>query len=148
MVKQIISENWGSSKIVTRGVIHEADKLPGFLAVADGRIIGLVTYHTDENSCEVITLNSFRENCGIGEALINQIRQKAHESGCKRLWLITTNDNIPAIRFYQKRGFKIAAIHEGAIEESRQLKPEIPLYGVDGIPIRDEIEMEIAICSV
>jgi hypothetical protein len=59
------------------------------------------------------------------------------------LWCITTNDNFPALRFYQKRGFRIVAVHPGAVERSRVMKPSIPLWGIDSIPIRDEIELEI-----
>jgi len=62
---------------------------------------------------------------------------------CKRLWLITTNDNTLAFRFYQKYGFALVAVHRNAIEKSRRLKPEIPLIGNAGIPLRDEIELEM-----
>ena len=67
----------------------------------------------------------------------------ATASGCKQLWLITTNDNINALRFYQKRGFMLVAVHRNALELSRKLKPEIPMIGNDGIPLRDEIELEM-----
>ena len=72
------------------------------------------------------------------EAAVNAARS----SGCYRAWLITTNDNTPALRFYQKKGFRIAALHKDALEVSRKLKPEIPQHGVDGIAILDEIELE------
>jgi RimJ/RimL family protein N-acetyltransferase len=62
--------------------------------------------------------------------------------GCYRLWLITTNDNEPAIQFYQRRGMTLVAIHHNALSESRKLKPEIPLIGLGGQPLRDEIEFE------
>jgi ribosomal protein S18 acetylase RimI-like enzyme len=73
------------------------------------------------------------------------VSNAAKTQGCHRLWLITTNDNTHALRFYQRRGFRIVAIHVGAIDESRRLKPEISAVGLDGIPIRDEIELEIAL---
>ena len=67
----------------------------------------------------------------------------AKKNGCRRVWLITTNDNTYAIRFYQKRGFDMAAIHRNAINESRKIKPQIPLTGFDKIPILHEIEFEM-----
>jgi ribosomal protein S18 acetylase RimI-like enzyme len=79
----------------------------------------------------------------VGSALIEAATQAARRVGCRRLWLITTNDNTHALRFYQKRGFVIAAIHVNALEKARRLKPEIPLIGEDGIPLRDEIELEM-----
>jgi ribosomal protein S18 acetylase RimI-like enzyme len=142
-VNHILRVNWGASEIISRGFIHNAGELPGFVAFDNGRIVGLLTYNIRGDQCEIVTLNSFRESIGVGSALIVQTENIAIANGCKRLWLITTNDNLLAIRFYQKRGFRIAAIHIGAIVESRKLKPEIPLLGNDDIPIRDEIEMEM-----
>jgi GNAT superfamily N-acetyltransferase len=75
--------------------------------------------------------------------LIDAVRQEAQRAGCKRLWLITTNDNLTALRFYQRRGFVLVAVHRNAVELSRKLKPQIPLIGEHGIPIRDEIELEM-----
>ncbi|MFP3471139.1 GNAT family N-acetyltransferase, partial [Micrococcus sp. SIMBA_144] len=68
-------------------------------------------------------------------------------SGCSRITLITTNDNLAALKFYQKRGFVMTAIHRNAVEKARKIKPEIPLIGNDGIPIRDEIQLEKAVTS-
>ena len=110
-----------------------------------GRPSGLVTYRIDGDECEIITLNSLIEGIGIGSALLEAVGKAAEASGCKRFWLITTNDNTKAIRFYQKRGMTLAALYRNAIEHSRKLKPEIPMAGLDGIPIRDEIELEILI---
>jgi len=105
----------------------------------------LVTYRINGNKCEIVTLNCLVEGAGIGSALIDTVREMAISAHCKRLWLITTNDNTKALRFYQKRGFSLVAIYPNALEQSRQLKPEIPLVGNDGIPIRDEIELEFSL---
>ncbi len=142
-VRELMLERWGSEKVVSRGVLYETGELPGFAAIMDIRPAGLITYNIMEDNCEIITLDSLIENIGIATALIDEVKRVADKNGCARLWLITTNDNIHAIRFYQKRGFTIAMIHCDAIEHSRRLKPQIPLIGRDGIPIRDEIEFEI-----
>lgn len=141
-VCSIITENWGSYKIVTKGKVHDANSLPGYMAVEDGEIKGLITYWIEDVECEIVSLDSFCENIGIGSMLIEKVIEKAKESKCGRVWLITTNDNTRAIRYYQKRGFSLAAVHIDAIEKSRELKPEIPLYGFDGIPILHEFEFE------
>lgn len=80
---------------------------------------------------------------GLGSRLLEAARKRAYDLGCRRLWLITTNDNEPAIRFYQRHGLRIAAIHRGAVAESRKLKPEIALVGIGGRPIEDEIQFEL-----
>jgi Acetyltransferase (GNAT) family len=75
--------------------------------------------------------------------LIEAAAQLARRQGCTRLWVITTNDNVDALRFYQRRGFCLVRVHRGAVDRSRAtLKPEIPAAGAYGIPLRDEIELE------
>lgn len=142
-VVRLLSAHWGSPRIVTRGKIHQADSLPGFVALYNGELIGLVTYRIADDECEVVTLNSLRESMGIGTTLLRAVKNAALAANCRRLWLVTTNDNLAAIRFYQKRGYVLVALHRNALEQSRRLKSEIPVLGIDGIPLRDEIELEM-----
>ncbi len=144
-VGQFIAERWGAEKVIAHGAVYYPRELPGFVAIANGERTGLVTYHIEGDSCEIVTLDSLKQNLGIGSTLIGAVKHVARESECKRLWLVTTNDNLRALRFYQMRGFVLAALHRGAVNESRKFKPEIPLLGMDGIPIRDEIELEMAL---
>ena len=141
-IKNLLKEWWAGPRIVTRGKLHLADELPGFITVQDDEPPGLITYDISGDQCEIVTMNSLKEGQGIGPALIDTVRNTAIKTGCRRLWLITTNDNTAALRFWQKRGFKLVAEYPDSIEQSRRLNPEIPLTGNDGIPIRDEIELE------
>jgi ribosomal protein S18 acetylase RimI-like enzyme len=142
-VAALLREHWGDTRCVSRGRVYEADRLPGYVATAEGERVGLLTYWIDGSACEITTLNSLRSGCGIGTALIEAVSKTARTDRCTRLWLITTNDNWPAMRFYLKRGFHFVAVHRGAMVESRLLKPGIPETGIDGIPITDEIEMAV-----
>jgi RimJ/RimL family protein N-acetyltransferase len=142
-VSEFMFEHWGSNKVVSRGVVYYPQDLPGFVAMYDGEKVGLVTFNIKGTSCEIVTINSIRPFAGVGTAMIEAVKNVALQSGCKRLWLITTNDNMNALRFYQKRGFVLVAIHRDALDISRKLKPAIPLIGNDGIPLRDEIELEM-----
>ena len=144
-ITYLLTEWWTSPTVVSRGRIHHADNLPGFVAERDSEPAGLLTYNIDEKNCEIVTMNSLVENIGIGSALVDAVKQAARSTRCKRLWLITTNDNTAAMRFYQKRGFMFTAVHRNSIEQSRRLKPEIPTIGNDGIPILDEIEFELSL---
>ena len=121
-VRDFIQKKWGAKIAVSRGVVHHPDALPGYLAVVDGAKQGLVTYHIDGDECEIVTLDSVNECRGIGTVLIDAVREVAFRAGCKRVWLITTNDNVKAVRFYQKRGFELVAVHRNAIEESHQVE--------------------------
>jgi N-acetylglutamate synthase-like GNAT family acetyltransferase len=97
----------------------------------------------DWKQCEILTLHAGEQWHGTGTALIEAVRLLARRQGCTRLWVITTNDNVDALRFYQRRGFRLVAVHRGAVDRSRaSLKPEIPPVGAYGIAKRDEIERE------
>ena len=141
-VASILEKQWSSTSIITREKSYQADQLPGYIAFLDDKKVGLITYHI-ENDCEIITPDSFVQGKGIGTVLIEKVKETAKGRGCKRVWLITTNDNLEALRFYQKRGFILSALYPNALEQSRKLKPEIPITGIDDIPLRDEIELEI-----
>ena len=142
-VNDILIKEWEATDIIIRGKIIDGTKLDGFLAIKDNEIIGLITYMIENNECEIVSLNSFEENKGIATRLINTVKELAIKKNCTRLKLITTNDNIRAIEFYQKRGFVFANIYINSIENSRKLKPEIPMFTDNGLPIRDEIEFEM-----
>jgi N-acetylglutamate synthase-like GNAT family acetyltransferase len=144
-VQPRIDELWGAPGVVSRGRIYEPARLPGFVAVEEGDAVGLVTYAIEDERCEIVTLNSFIERRGVGSRLVESVKRAASEAGCTKLWLVTTNDNLEALGFYQKRGFVLAAIHRNALDLSRRLKPEIPTLGRHGIPLRDEIELEMAL---
>ena len=139
-----VVRGWGADFCVSRGRIVYAAELPAFIAEGGpGERIGLLTYEIIGSQCEVVTLDAFEKFSGVGSALMERAIETARASGCQRLWLITTNDNIDAIRFYQRRGLTIAAVHVNAMAHSRALKPSIPLIGNYGIPIRDEVEFEL-----
>jgi ribosomal protein S18 acetylase RimI-like enzyme len=139
----LLADQWGSTKMVTRGKTYDVSQLPGFAVFLANKPVGLVMYRIDGSECEIMSMNSLAEGVGIGTALVDAAKKAAFEAGCKRIWLITTNDNTAALRFWQKRGFSLVAVYRNAVEQSRRLKPEIPLTGDDGIPIRDEIELEM-----
>lgn len=141
-VNAFIMEHWFSTQMAVRGESVELDGAPGFFAEADGALIGLITYRVQGDALEVLSLDSLRENKGLGTALLDAALAEARRLACRRISLITTNDNIKALRFYQKRGFDIVGFYPNALDASRRLKPEIPLIGLEGIPLRHEFELE------
>ena len=133
---------FGGNFLVSREVVHDPTALPGFIAVQDSERVGLLSYHIDGDSCEIVSLDALCQYMGIGTELLQAVEGAARTAGCKKLWLITTNDNLDALRFFQRRGFTISAFRIGGMEKIRLLKPGIPDSGCHGIPIRDEIELE------
>lgn len=128
--------------IVSRGVQHNLAGLPGYCTVIEGKVEAAIYYCCVKGECEIVSLDSKCDNLGAGSRLIQLVLEESARRGCTRVWLITSNDNTRAIRFYQKRGFDLTAVHRDAITEARKLKPSIPLTGYDGIPVRHEVEFE------
>ncbi len=141
-LRQFWIDFWGGEQMFMHGDVVRYDQVEGFIY---GDWTGLLTYILRGDECEITSLNSLQEGMGIGAALIGQVINEAKAKKCRRVCLITTNDNLRALGFYQKRGFELVTIHRGAVNESRKLKPSIPFIGENNIPLRDEIELEILI---
>ena len=94
---------------------------------------------------EFVLLDALERRHGIGTALLEAVIEIARKSNSTRLWLVTTNDNLDALRFYQRRGLHLAHVWADATTRAREIKPEIPLIGDFGIAIRDELELEVVL---
>lgn len=143
VVRRLLVETWGSPKVAGHGVLYDASTLPGLIASLMGQPVGLLTYHAEGDSWEIVTISTSVRERGVGTALLRGAEEIARRKGARRLWLITTNDNTVALRFYQRRGFDLVALHRHAVTRARaDLKPSIPLE-IDGIPLRHELELEM-----
>lgn len=126
------------------GEVHDpgADAAP-LAESEDGQLVGVMTYDVRGFDCEVSTLYTTTRRGGVGSALIEAVVEPARAAGCRRLWLVTTNGNVDAPRFYQRRGFRLVELHAGAVDRARAtLKSSIAEIGDHGIPIRDELVLE------
>lgn len=144
-VSSFVKSRWGSEIVVAKGRVIRPAELDGFAAFREMKPVGLLTYSIEGLSCEIVTIDSIAEGAGMGTALIGAVKKMAKTKGCNHLWLITTNDNLKALGFYQKRGFHLVALYPNALEASRKLKPQISIVAANGIPIRDELELELVI---
>jgi ribosomal protein S18 acetylase RimI-like enzyme len=139
---EALRRTWGSTSVARLGALVDAAALPGLVAVAGGRPVGLLTYARRGDEVEVVTLHVEHQGAGTGRALMDGILDVARRTGGRRIWLVTTNDNTRAIRFYQQWGMDLVAYVRGGVAVSRRLKPQIPMIGTDGIPVRHELEFE------
>lgn len=144
-VNNLISERWHGLTMAIHGRLVDMTELEGIAEYDGDMLSGLITYEIKGRECEIISLDSVREGQGTGSRLIEAVIDKAREAGCAKVILITTNDNTDIMRFYQRRGFDLARIYRNAVDDSRRLKPSIPLTGENGIPIKHEIEFEYVI---
>ena len=145
MLSWLVAELWGSEAVAVHGTVFQPAELAGFIAERSGRLIGLLTYHLAGDVLEIVTLNAIERRAGIGTLLIEAAVDEARRCGGREIRLTTTNDNVDALRFYQRRGFRLAELRPGAVDQTRQQKPEIPTVGSYGIPLRDEIDLTLAV---
>ena len=143
-IKKLFIKRWGDDFIVSRGKIHRPEKLKGFIVEINHKKIGLITFKITNQELEITSIDSILEGKGFGTALVKRVINLAKRENLKRVWLITTNDNLNALRLWQKINLRRKKIYPSAIDRvSRKIKPGIPKIGADGIPIRDEVELEI-----
>lgn len=135
-------DNWGDDEMVVSSGTYQLSDLPGFFAYDEAEIIGVITYIIRNDQIEIISLDSFRENVGIGSQLLKKLEEISEEKDITNISVITTNDNLNALKFYQKRGYNIRKVIPNAVEKARKQKPSIPQFAENGIPIRDEIVLE------
>jgi len=145
MLTWLVAELWGSEAIAVHGSLFRPADLPGYIAERAGRLVGLLTYDVTGDMLEIVTLNAIERRSGIGTMLIDAAVNAARRKGCREIRLTTTNDNVDALRFYQRRGFRLAELRPGAVDRARREKPEMPRTGDYGIPLRDEIDLVLLV---
>ena len=133
---------WGGDTMVSKGNVYVIDDLSALIAKIGNFRVGALTYRVGETDCELLSINSTTDGQGVGTQLLQAFEEKILANGIHRIWLVTSNDNLNAMRFYQRRGYRIIAVHPNAVDHARRLKPTIPAIGFYDIPIHDEIELE------
>jgi len=137
-------EDNNARRVARRGVLVDALDHPAVLARSGDELLGVATYIIEGAACELLTLHVSTRRRGVGTALLSAVQRIALDAGCLRLWVVTTNDNVDALRFYQRRGFRLKELRPGAVDHSRDtIKPEIPTIGAHAIPLRDELELQL-----
>ena len=147
-LEKLFTAAWGQPWVVARGERRDLRSLPTLVARdTDGALLGVLTYAHCGDSFEIVSIQTSWPGKGVGSALLAAAINTARELGTPRIWLVTTNDNLDALRFYQRRGLRLTGLAPGAVEHSRLLKPEIPAIGEYGIPMRDELTLSLDLRS-
>jgi ribosomal protein S18 acetylase RimI-like enzyme len=137
----MFEREWGDSRVIAHGVLFDLTAFPTLVAEMAGEIVGALTYRIEDNAMEILSISAATRHSGIGTGLLDAAAALAGDS--KRIWLTTTNDNLDALRFYQRRGFRLVKLRPGAVTRARRLKPDIPPVGEYGIELRDELDLEL-----
>ena len=142
-LEEKMEKDWGGLPLVIRGKKYYPHKLNGLIAEDNHNLAGFLYYEFQENDCEIIVFEIYDKFKGIGTQMLEKLKEVAKDNHCNRIYLQTSNDNLDALRFYQRRGFHICAIHINSVEVSRKIKPTIGMIGEYNIPLRDEIDLEL-----
>jgi hypothetical protein len=117
---------WGATQVIAHDERMDLRTLPTLVAVdGSGEFAGALVWRPDGDAVEVAGIGAVASGGGVGTALLDAA------------------DNTGALRFYQRRGLCIVAVDAGAVDRARVIKPEMPLVGFDGIPLRDELRLEM-----
>ncbi len=139
---------WHSEAVVAHDERMYPAEHSGFVALEGGEIVGHVSYRGEDGRCEITAIAATPQHAGTGTRLLEAAIDAARDDGLETVWLTSTNDNLDAIRFYQRRGFRLSAFRPGAVDRAREtLKPEIPVVGAYGIPMRDELDFELSLAQ-
>ena len=138
-IAAFLVERWHDRVVMLDGRAIDAATLPGFVEFGDGAVLGLVTLLDGVSESEIVTLDAVNAFTGLGTRFVEKAAQRASDLRLSRLVVRTTNDNLDALRFYQRRGFRLHRLVPRAIDEERRVDPSIPLFGHYGIPVRDEL---------
>ena len=142
----LLTEHFGSPLVVGHGVVYDAAALPALMCIdSAGDRAGVLSYQIANGQLEIVSIDAKTHRQGTGTALLEAAISVARSEGCSRAWLVTTNDNLDALRFYQRRSWRLVQVNRDAVDFARVLKPLIPKVGAYGIEIHDEIELEYAL---
>jgi RimJ/RimL family protein N-acetyltransferase len=145
-IRAFEEEAWGGLTVARLGELLDLRDFPALVATLDGAPTGIARYSARDEDCEIVSIASKVEGQGVARALLDAIRAVAMELGCQRLWLVTTNDNIRALRVYQRYGFNLVALHRDAVTRARlTIKPGIPEFGSSGIQMAHELVLELVL---
>jgi N-acetylglutamate synthase-like GNAT family acetyltransferase len=143
-IKELYTRTWSGDICVSRGKVQKVDDFTGgFVAETGGQNTMFITYTVTGPEVEITGIVSLKEKSGVGSALVKAVIEMAKKQKLKKVCLVTTNDNLNGIGFWQKRGFKLVKVYPGSMEYVRKIKPAVPLIGENGIPLRDELELEM-----
>ena len=141
-----IDRAWHADFVVAHGERIRPIDLPGLVALEGDQIVGHAAYRMEGERCELVAIVAEPRRRGIGSLLLERVVQAARRAGAASLWLTTTNDNLDALRFYQRRGFRLVALRPRAVVEARRtLKADLPSTGSYGIDMCDELDLELTL---
>jgi ribosomal protein S18 acetylase RimI-like enzyme len=137
----LFRRDFGHTQIVAFGEVAALESAPVLVATMKGELAGALAYRDRPDALQIVALatDPMWQRTGVGGHLVAEAEAAARTRGLGRVVLATTNDNLPALSFYQRRDYYITEVIPGAILQHLKGKNAV---GFGGIPIRDEIRLQ------
>lgn len=135
-------EHWGLP-VVSKSREYMPADVEGLLWRDEvGAVQGFVTWAIDGEDAEIVSVEALQQGIHIGGRLLDAAEQELVRRAVWRITIVTTNDNLRALAFYVRRGYRLVRVHTDAMDRVRSVKPQVPLIGNEGIPLHDMWELE------
>lgn len=144
-IEELALHFWDETSVDCLDRQYDVLDCPAFLACDGQEVAGLASYQPERDleALVLVLLNVVPgyQGRGGGRALLDAVCREAVRQGLAHVLVVTTNDDLPALAFYQRYGFRISAVIPGRVVEHHG--GEQP--GFAGISVRDEIRL---VCEV
>lgn len=139
-IREFAQRFWGEEEQLTFGRKFMVAELPAFAAKIENNIIGFISSKETDDAIIIVALgvSPQYQRSGVGRSLIGKVEAQAKKLLKKRLLVSTSNDDLPALAFYQSLGFQIYEVKPNVIAEKHGLVSE----GIDRLPVRDELRLQ------
>ena len=139
-IKRLVQLFWGEQEQLTFGTTFKVSELPAYVAKKEDKIVGFVSFAELHDDLIVVALGIIPEyqGVGVGRRLVASAEKEARRLKKKRMLVSTSNDDLPALAFYQRLGFQIYEVKPNAVAE----KHGKVLKGIGNLPIRDELRLQ------
>ncbi|MEW5983897.1 MAG: GNAT family N-acetyltransferase [Acidobacteriota bacterium] len=137
----LFEHDFGRTRIVAFGSLMALDDAPALVAEMKGELAGALAYRLRGDAVQIVALatDPTWQRSGVGGHLVAEAELLARRLQLSRIVVATTNDNLPSLYFYQRRGYFITEVIAGALTPHN---PEPDNRGFGGIPVRDEVRLE------
>ena len=139
-IRALVRQFWGEEKQLTFDVEFNVAEQPGYVAKTGNKFVGFISLSENPDSLIIVALGVRPEyqGSGIGYSLVKKAESEARKKRKKKLLVSTSNDDLPALGFYQSLGFRIFEVIPDVIAK----KHGMALSGIDGLLIRDELRLQ------
>jgi len=140
VIRKLVKNFWGEEEQLTFDREFAVGELPGYVAKLDNSIIGFVSIAETGDVVIIVALGVLPQyQCsGVGSRLIAKVEGEAKRLRKRRVLVSTSNDDLPALAFYQSLGFQIYEVKPDVVAQ----KHGAIQRGIGGLPVRDELRLQ------